>query len=367
MKKSKNRSVYGVIILLMVGCSIDETELDSYRTGERNAEKNEAWEQNDTDALISKVESNESGEMKFVDLRQFVGKEGDPEAKAIGLAAVERARIAGLTDKQIIQLAKEQGLTFGDAASVSLKLKKDPEDLRQFIGEKGSPDATAMGKKAVERAIASGLSKSDIIRLADEQNLSFGEQAQIFLGLAKDPNDLRQFIGLGGDPQKNVMGLSAVERARIAGFSDSDIIRLAKNQGITFGEAAAISLKLKKDPEDLRQFIGPNGDPNATVMGKAAVERALASGLNKNEIIRLADEQNLSFGDEAQIFLGLKKDPAEDLRQYIGPNGDPNATAMGLAAVDRARSAGLSDGAIIKLAGEQGLTFGGKAKDSLGI
>ncbi len=125
---------------------------------------------------------------------------------------------------------------------------------------------------------------------------------------------------------------------------------------------AAVGAAAPQTPAGLRKFIGSEGDGSS--MGLAALDRARASGLSDADIIRMAAEQGLVFGDQAVLSLRLNKGKF-DLRSYIGPAGI--ATALGLAAVDRARSAGLSDFLIVELAKQQGLGFGDPAKQSLGL
>lgn len=52
-------------------------------------------------------------------------------------------------------------------------------------------------------------------------------------------NPLAVFIN--ADPA--VMGLPALERARQAGYSDTEIIKLAKEHGLRFGEKASAALQ----------------------------------------------------------------------------------------------------------------------------
>jgi hypothetical protein len=57
--------------------------------------------------------------------------------------------------------------------------------------------------------------------------------------------------------------------------------------------------------------------------------------------------------------------PSATLRTFKGPNGEPNG--FGLAAVNRARLAGLSDAEIIAGVEAEGLTLGEKAKEDLKV
>lgn len=55
-------------------------------------------------------------------------------------------------------------------------------------------------------------------------------------------NTFRAFKGPNGEP--NGFGLAALERARLAGFSDAEIIAGVEAEGLTFGEKAKKDLKL---------------------------------------------------------------------------------------------------------------------------
>ena len=63
--------------------------------------------------------------------------------------------------------------------------------------------------------------------------------------------DLRKFIGTvasGADPARNVIGAAGVARAQAAGLSISQINSLARQQGVSFGAAAAQKVSCYKDP-----------------------------------------------------------------------------------------------------------------------
>lgn len=55
-------------------------------------------------------------------------------------------------------------------------------------------------------------------------------------------NTFRAFKGPNGEP--NGFGLAALERARLAGFSDAEIVAGVEAEGLTFGEKAKEDLKL---------------------------------------------------------------------------------------------------------------------------
>jgi len=55
-------------------------------------------------------------------------------------------------------------------------------------------------------------------------------------------NSLLCFAGPNAEP--NSIGLKAVERARLAGFTDQEIRDMAREEGITVGEKAREALQL---------------------------------------------------------------------------------------------------------------------------
>jgi hypothetical protein len=55
-------------------------------------------------------------------------------------------------------------------------------------------------------------------------------------------NTFRAFKGTDGEP--NGFGLEALERARLAGFSDAEIIAGTEVEGLTLGEKAKEALSL---------------------------------------------------------------------------------------------------------------------------
>ena len=237
-----------------------------------------------------------------------------------------------------------------------------PEDrfLRSFIGEMGDQDV--LGAQALGRAQEYGYSTEDIMQKAQEEGLTFGEQASRSLGVS----DLGQYVGELGDPTKQVIGLEALEKARST-MSDDLIKTLAEQQGRSFGEQAAQSLGLPSFSEkaDLGQYIGSAGDPTKTVLGLSAVEAARKAGLSDAQIRSQAEQQGRSFASKAAQSVGAA--PAPQLSSFIGSAGDPNKQVMGLSAVNQARARGLSDSQIRNLARAQGLSFASGARQSLGI
>jgi hypothetical protein len=102
----------------------------------------------------------------------------------MGLAALNRARAAGLSDSQIKVLSAQQGIQFADQAAQSLgvpsntQIQSSGNPLLNFM----QPGSTAMGLSAVNRARAAGYSDQQIRELAARNNITLGESAAAALG-----------------------------------------------------------------------------------------------------------------------------------------------------------------------------------------
>ncbi|MEN9826591.1 MAG: hypothetical protein RI953_2336 [Pseudomonadota bacterium] len=209
---------------------------------------------------------------------------------------------------------------------------------------------------AVAKARSAGYSDAQIISSLKSQNLFMSSAAAN--ALAQSKYILKQY-GVQEVQGVLAMGLAAVERARAAGVKDSEIIAYSKLQGISFGVEALKSLGLSK-------FVLANHgvqDVNGVLaMGLAAVERARAAGVKDSEIITYGKLQGVRFGVNALNSLGLSKFV---LSQY-GTAVVDGVTAMGLAAVERAKANGLSHDDIKAYAKLQDIFFGEKALALLG-
>ncbi|MBM3382922.1 MAG: hypothetical protein FJY29_10820 [Betaproteobacteria bacterium] len=214
-----------------------------------------------------------------------------------------------------------------------------------------------VGLEAVQEARRAGHSTDAIVAQALSSSFAMSEEALSFLGISKFV--LKQY-GTSAVEGVNAMGLASVERARAAGVKDSEIITYAKLQGIFFGENALNSLGLSKY---VLSRYGSGIVEGVKAMGLPAVDKARAAGLKDSEIITYAKLQGIFFGDRALVSLGLNK---YVLSNY-GTAVVEGVLAMGLAAVDRARAAGLSDAEIKIYAKLQGIAFGERALNSLGV
>jgi hypothetical protein len=183
---------------------------------------------------------------------------------------------------------------------------------------------------------------------------------------------LRGFIGAEGDPTKNILGLSAISRALESGMTAEQIRASAEKEGVGFGPEASKLLGTTPAQQYLSQYIGQGG--TSGTLGLSAVEKARQAGLSDAEIRTFATAQNLNFGPSAQQSFGTAAPtpapsysaPAPsstNLSSFVGSGG--TSGALGLEAVNRARSSGLSDSQIRQMASQQGLTLGGAAAASL--
>jgi hypothetical protein len=109
----------------------------------------------------------------------------------------------------------------------------------------------------------------------------------------------------------------------------------------------------------LSEFIGPMGTSGS--IGAMGVGRAQEYGYSNEDIKRMAQEEGLTFGEQAAKGLGIQT----TMPSYTGSGA--TSGALGMAAVDRARQAGLADEAIRSLAQQQGLTFGTQAAQALNV
>lgn len=230
-------------------------------------------------------------------LREYIGatnptmQDTDPSNDTFGIEALEKARSAtGLTDAEIIRLAKEQGLGF--TSKFQQQYDKDirssyeeatgKEYLRQYIGSTNPSLSDSIwsndtfGVEALNKARENtGLSNQQLIDLAQRQGLSFTEKLRQQYGTqlrGASPNQsysqtqnqspsqpeglrptpastsLRRYIGSANptmqdsDPTNDTFGVDALNNARAqTGMGIGQIIELARGQGLNFTE------KFKRD------------------------------------------------------------------------------------------------------------------------
>ena len=223
-------------------------------------------------------------------LREYIGatnptmQDNDPSNDTFGVEALEKARAAtGLSNAELIRLAKEQGLGFtskfqqqfdSDIRS-TFEEATGKEYLRQYIGSTNPSLSDSIwsndtfGIEALNKAREStGLSDQQIIDLAKRQGLSFTEKFRQQYGSqlrGASPNQsysqpatppagtqqrpipsstsLRKYIGASNptmqdsDPTNDTFGVDALNNARAqTGMGIGQIIELARGQGLNFTE-----------------------------------------------------------------------------------------------------------------------------------
>ena len=108
-------------------------------------------------------------------------------------------------------------------------------NLLKFQGT--GAQAGMLGGYAVQQALASGLSKQDIRKAAQQQGLTINPKGQELLAASKQKGkgiQLSQFQG--SDAQSNVLGGYAVQQALARGISRGQLKDLAKAQGYKFNQ-----------------------------------------------------------------------------------------------------------------------------------
>jgi hypothetical protein len=137
------------------------------------------------------------------DLTKARGPQADPNyPNALGLSAVKRLEDQGYSQQAILSLAGEQGIKFG-------------EDASSYLG--GAPRVSApVPKPAQASSSAPTLKPWTAPR-------------------SSSPSDITSHINVGGQASAGYMGKAAVERAKAAGLSSAEIQRQAAAKGLKFG------------------------------------------------------------------------------------------------------------------------------------
>ncbi|MFZ9521608.1 MAG: hypothetical protein ACO3A4_14130 [Silvanigrellaceae bacterium] len=290
----KSAVVYATLAMSSVACSNGNDQLISRVRSPAQAGSNSSVTGEST--VVANVKNNSSADQTKATQAGIAFEISNSESGSfVDLASISQARSAGYTDEQIVASLNSQKLFMSSAAANALAQSKFI--LKQY-GVQDVNGVLAMGLAAVERARVAGVKDSEIIAYSKLQGISFGVEALKSLGLSK-------FI-LANHGVQDVngvlaMGLAAVERARAAGAKDSEIIAYSKLQGVRFGVNALNSLGLSKFV--LSQY-GTAVVDGVTAMGLAAVERAKANGLSHEDIKAYAKLQDIFFGEKALALLG---------------------------------------------------------------
>lgn len=101
------------------------------------------------------------------------------------------------------------------------------------------------------------------------------------------------------------------------------------------------------------------GDMAARASGKAAIERALNSGMTINEVRNLASREGVNFGPAAQQFLNSRS--ANSFVSKYGGNYNTMRNS-GMQSVNRAMASGMSWEQVQQAAQREGISWGEKAQ-----
>lgn len=181
-------------------------------------------------------------------LSSFIGPLGT--AGSIGAMGVGRAQEYGYSPEEIKSKAQEEGLTFGEQAAKGLGINTN---VQSYTGGAATPGA--MGLAAVQRAQQAGLSDEAIRSLAQQQGLKFGKAAASALGAgaaqtyqasapaqpkqSSAPRASSSIASFASAPSGGSIGLAGLQRAAAAkGITLGQAARRASNQGLTLGAAA---------------------------------------------------------------------------------------------------------------------------------
>lgn len=188
--------------------------------------------------------------------------------------------------------------------------------LRSFIGQGGGgadPLGPYVGAQAIGGALTYGYTPEEIQAKARAENLQFGPNAAVTLGLG----DTTSYVGALGT--EGFLGEEAVKGMQAAGLSDAAIKDLAKRQGQQFGTKAAKRLNYTPDVSsphgysgyqtysgsDAGSYANPvyaSASPGS--VGAAAIDRmAAAQGISQQQAAQQAVAQGYSLGDAAKAYL----------------------------------------------------------------
>lgn len=268
-----------------------------------------------------------------------------------------------LEDLEELFQMRETGQPEGEGDQFGLPLTKTEFTEKGRGGVMGYKAArTPTVTKTLGGAERAAVNVSNIFKPTNQMTTPAAEQKEPAAPAPQQFAPLRSFIGAQGDPTKTILGAAATQRALQAGMTTEQLREAATKEGVGFSPEAAPLVGVPVAKQFLSQYIGPAG--TAGYLGAAAVERARSAGLSDPEIKTFAAAQNLQFGSDVDFNKSTSAPaapaPSPNLSSFIGPAGTQGF--LGAAAVDRARSTGLSDEQIRQLAAQQGLAFGGDVR-----
>jgi hypothetical protein len=215
--------------------------------------------------------------------------------------------------------------------------------LSSFIGPQGDPTKQVIGLAGVQRAMEAGLTPGEIRSRAQQEGLGFGTQAASALGVspAAGGTGSAQPTRMAGDAFANAT--SSVDAGSGASYAFRDIATDTHGAVRAAGPMTDAAVKAMLAGRPREEWVLP-----ASVAGPGQPYQAPAG------VDYVRPGQTTSAGAASS---------GPSLSSFIGSAG--TAGTLGQAAVDRARSSGLSDAQIRQMAQQQGLTLGAAAAASL--
>ena len=106
---------------------------------------------------------------------------------------------------------------------------------------------------------------------------------------------LNRFVDTAAGGKKGTLGEAAVKKALASGISKKDLIKRAQSQGINFGSAAQSLLKISGQKQTSSPSSGSNSSPGSwrtadygESFGKKDIKNLSKSGFNNNRIMKIA-------------------------------------------------------------------------------
>ena len=193
--------------------------------------------------------------------------------------------------------------------------------LRSFIGSQAG-EANTIGARGIGEYMGyygdNFTGNDEILAKAREEGLKFGPNAALTLGINTDAASAQ-----GGDYTEGAIGLSAVNRLRDRGLSDTAIKQFAQEQGLKYGPEALKSLGA--DASYAYQPPAPSAPPSMPGVSSAgqAISQAYqpaqyqgSGAIGASGIERLAAARGITFQQAAQQAqsTGLKLGAAAQAR-----------------------------------------------------
>ena len=160
---------------------------------------------------------------------------------------------------------------------------------------------------------------------------------------------LLSFVDSGS---KTHVGKGAVQRAQQSGMSIAEIKAAARDEGLTFASGA--QSYINSASPFVSEYV--RSAPTNNVVGLSAVQQAQSAGMSIADIKAAQQRQGFTFGSGAQNYINSA---SPFVSKYVTA---PSNNLVGLDAVKRAQTAGMTIADIQAAGQSEGFTFGGGAE-----